>query len=258
MEMRFWKLILTFVLNPALKVSVKGRNMHYNIIKCYLVLTFSIFFFGISNAQYIGEIGVLGGVSYYNGDANSTTPFVENHPTIGGFFRARINSRSVLKLDLAKATVSGNTENFDNKFPDDQQAKFERDFWDLGLQYELNFFKFGPQSWDKTIKCHTPYVLIGPGMAIYQESDKNAYAFHLAFGVGYKYKFLDRFNIGIEWSMRKLFRDDFDVTNSYNKFLDDPYNLGHSSIKNNDWYSLAFIYLSMDIIKKRGRCTELR
>lgn len=208
--------------------------------------------------QYVGEIGPIGGVSYYNGDANTTTPFVENNLMVGGLFRAIFTQRSSLKLDLAKATVTGNTENFPNEFPKDQQAKFERDFWDLGLHYELNFFKFGKESWDKTVKCHTPYILLGPGMAIYQKGDKNQYAYNITFGLGYKFKFAGRFNIGAEWSMRKLFIDDFDVTNSSNKFLDDPYAMGHSSIKNNDWYSFAFLYLSMDIIKRRGRCTELR
>ncbi|HOI26734.1 MAG TPA: DUF6089 family protein [Paludibacteraceae bacterium] len=247
------------VTDYALEIYVKGRKMHYNNIKCFLVLLFSIFCFSISNAQYVGEFGIMGGISYYNGDANSTTPFVENHPAVGGLLRARINTRSVIKFDLMRATISGNTENFDNQFPNNQQAEFKRDFWDLGLQYELNFFKFGPESWDRTIKCHTPYVLIGPGLAIYQDrGDKNTYAFNIGFGVGYKYKFFDRFNIGIEWSMRKLFRDDFDVTKNDDKFLDDSYKLGNSSLKNNDWYSLCCVYFSIDIIKRKGRCTELR
>lgn len=212
----------------------------------------------MANAQYMGEIGPLGGVSYYNGDANSTTPFVENHPMVGGLFRAIFTTRSSLKLSFARAAVSGDTENFPNKFPQEKQAEFERDFWDLGLHYELNFFKFGPDSWDRTVRCHTPYILAGPGLAIYDKGEKNQYAYNLTFGLGYKFKFADRFNVGVEWSMRKLFVDDFDVTNNSNKFLDDPYGVGHSSIKNNDWYSFAFLYLSMDIIKKKGRCTELR
>lgn len=237
---------------------LKLTEMRYISKRFYLVFIFIICSLGIANSQYIGEIGVMGGVSYYNGDANSTTPFVENNLMLGGLFRASFTKRSVLKLDIAKASVSGDTENFPNKFPKNQQAKFERDFWELGLQYELNFFKYGPESWDKNVKCHTPYILLGPGMAIYQTTDKNEYAYNIAFGLGYKFKFADRFNIGAEWSMRKLFRDDFDVTGSSNKFLDDSYKVGHSSIKNNDWYSFAFLYLSMDIIKRKGRCTELR
>lgn len=238
-------------------LKIDGK-MRYNGIRFYLVFTFILCSLGIANSQYVCEIGPIGGVSYYNGDANSTTPFLENNLMVGGIFRANITTRSVLKLDFARASVSGNTENFPNKFPQDQQAKFERDFWDLGLQYELNFFKFGPDQWDRTVKCHSPYILIGPGMAMYQNSDKNEYAYNLTFGLGYKFKFANRFNVGAEWSMRKLFRDDFDVTNSSNKFLDDSYNIGSNSIKNNDWYSFAFIYLTMDIIKRKGRCTELR
>ena len=65
-------------------------------------------------------------------------------------------------------------------------------------------------------------------------------------------------NVGVEWSMRKLFRDDFDVTNTYNEILDDPYNVGSSWIKNNDCYSCSFVDFTLDIIIKRGNCIELR
>ena len=206
----------------------------------------------------MGEIGLLGGVSYYNGDANSTKPFLENHPAFGALFRIKLHPLIPLKVNFLRGTVSGNTANFPNKFPEDAQAQFERDFWEIGTQLELNFFKYGIESWDRDVLYHTPYILLGPGLAVYKNQEGNAFAPHLTFGLGYKYKLLDRLNIGVEWSMRKLFRDDFDVTDPSNEILDDPYGVGHSWLKNNDWYSCAFVFITLDIIKIKGRCTEMR
>jgi len=232
--------------------------MLLNRFKRHILFIFVLPLFYSTQAQYVGEIGLLGGVSYYNGDANSTKPFLENHPAAGALFRLKFNQLLLLKLDVIRGTVSGNTENFPNKFPDDKQGRFSRNFWEAGAQLELYFFKYGKASWDREVQLHTPYVLLGPGLTTYQERRGNAFAPNLTFGIGYKYKLSDRWNIGIEWSLRKLFRDDFDVTDPSNEFLDDPYGVGHSWIKNNDWYSCAFVFITMDIIKKRGKCTELR
>lgn len=235
--------------------------MRNNIIKVIFILL-SLLLCGTMNAQYIGEIGVLGGVSYYNGDLNSTTPFVENNLLLGGMLRLHASPRHEFKIDIAKGKVSGNTDNLEVMLPNNEFGydyyEFERDFWDMGLQYELNFFRYGPDTWDKEIYCYTPYVLLGPGITKFDQGSKNRYAFNVAVGVGFKYKFLQRFNVGVEWSMRKLFIDDFDVTGLANKQLDNPYKQETSSLKNNDWYSFAFLYLSIDIVKRRGRCTEIR
>lgn len=205
------------------------------------------------NAQYLGEFGLMGGVSYYNGDANSTTPFLENHPYMGGFLRLKMNAHWLCKFDAAYGTVSGNTANFpENHFP--HEASFEHSFWNIGCQFELNFFKYGLSRWDKEIKRHTPYITAGPSVAIYQGWNGNRLAGGLAFGVGYKFKLAPRVNIGVEWDMHKLFSDSFDDDEWGNGYLTDPLKMGHSTFKNNDWYSGAVVFLSFDIFKRRGVC----
>ena len=232
--------------------------MRRNQFKRYIFLLFAISFCQLTHAQFLGEIGLLGGVSYYNGDANSTTPFIENHPTAGLLFRVRMHPLLMMKMNVLHGTVSGNTENFPNKFPEDMQAEFQRSFLEIGAQVELNFFKYGDESWDREVLYHTPYILMGPGLAVYNAMDGNAFAPHLTFGVGYKYKLWNRINIGAEWSMRKLFRDDFDVTGLSNEILDNPYVTKTSWSKNNDWYSCAFVFVTFDIIRKRGKCMEMK
>ena len=65
----------------------------------------------------------------------------------------------------------------------------------------------------------------------------------------------NRVNIGIEFSMRKLFADDFDVTHNEPGFnLNEPYGIKSSILKNQDWYSLILIFLTWEFNKKEDPC----
>lgn len=62
-------------------------------------------------------------------------------------------------------------------------------------------------------------------------------------------------NIGIEFSMRKLFRDDFDVTREEPGWsLNHPYDIGSSLLKNQDWYSITMIYLTWEFGMREDPC----
>lgn len=205
------------------------------------------------SAQYVGEVGVMGGVSYYNGDANSTTPFFENHPYGGLLLRLKMSSHWLCKFDVSYGSVSGDTENFPEvQFP--HPASFEHSFWNVGCQFELNFFKYGMSRWDKEVKRHTPYITAGPSLAVYQAWNGNRVSPGLVFGVGYKVKLAPRLNMGVEWNMHKLIHDDFDDDEFGNGYLTDPFQMGHSHVKNNDWYSCAVVFFTLDIFKRRGVC----
>lgn len=218
--------------------------------------------FGIGTIQaqdrYVGELGIFGGDTYYNGDANSRTIFLENHLAFGGLVRYFLNDRGVLKFDIIRGKVSGDTRNFENVLPDGLEASFSQRYWDLGLHLEHNFLKYGFESWDREVKRHTPYVLIGPGITIHDHWRGNIISFNVTFGMGYKFKLWKRWNVGFEWSMRKLFVDNFDVVDNESKILNDPYRMGHKAFKNNDYYTCAVAYISMDLIRRKSRCNVLR
>ena len=211
-----------------------------------------------AQARYLGELGIMGGDSYYNGDANSTKIFYENNLAVGAFIRAHATDRFMIKFSVTRGGASGDTRNFENILPNNQQADFEQKYWDFGLHLEHNFLKYGMDSWDREMKRHTPYILVGPGLTIYEQWSGNRHTFNFTFGVGYKFKVCDRLNIGVEWAMRKLFIDNFDVTSHSNSILNDPYNMGHSWIKNNDYYTTALLFLSVDLLKKKGACRGIK
>jgi hypothetical protein len=78
---------------------------------------------------------------------------------------------------------------------------------------------------------------------------------NMPFGVGFKFKPNNRLNIAIECSIRKLFGDNFDVTQKTQSWsLDQPYSIGSSTFKNRDWYSITMICLTWDFGLREDPC----
>lgn len=227
-------------------------NKHIEI----LVLSIGLLFGATTvQAQYLGEFGLLGGVSSYNGDANTTKPFYENHALYGALLRLKMSQHFLVKFDVERGEVTGSTDNFpDNHYPQNQSSSFDNKFFNIGAMLELNFFKYGYNSWDKEVFRHTPYVTFGPSLCIFDSWNGNQLGGGLGMGVGYKFKVCSRLNIGLEWTMHKMFRDDLDVGDYDNELLDNPYGMKTSNIKNNDWYSCAFVFVTFDIFRRRGIC----
>lgn len=68
-------------------------------------------------------------------------------------------------------------------------------------------------------------------------------------GVGLKYKIAQRWNVGVEFTMRKTLGDKLD-----GKALKDPYRITSGAFKNTDWYSLTMISVTYDIGRKCVDC----
>ena len=204
--------------------------------------------------QYRAEIGLMGGASFYIGDANPTKIFNRSGLALGGLVRYNINPRYSLKFSAMRAKVAGDTRDYPNKFPNDAYAYFERSFWDMGLHLEFNFVDYGLPSYTNDNQWFSPYIFAGIGFAGSQDdlNEMMRLDFNIPFGVGVKLKIAHRFNVGVEWSLHTLFVDNFDVTNNSNKMLDNPYGFtGVSKTKNNDKYSIAKAFVSVDLFRRR-------
>ncbi|MDD2247096.1 MAG: DUF6089 family protein, partial [Proteiniphilum sp.] len=78
---------------------------------------------------------------------------------------------------------------------------------------------------------------------------------NLPFGAGFKCKLKNRLHIGFEFSFRKLFGDDFDVTGTDEEWsLKNPYGIESCILKNRDWYSLTMIYLTWEFGMRNDPC----
>lgn len=197
--------------------------------------------------EYRFEVGPALGVSGYLGEANNSNLW--KHPSLvaGGIFRYILNSRWAVKGNLIYANIKGDTRDLDNRFPYGHQYKFSSSVYDLSAQAEFNFFHFGSGPRYKNYKRISPYMVAGIGMAYASTKGHSEAAFTIPLGVGVKYKFKERLNVGFEFTMRKSFGDKIDNIN-------DPYLVKHSFAKNTDWYSFAMFTVTYEFSKRCTKC----
>lgn len=215
-----------------------------------LVLFIGLFFPAKALSQeYKYEIGAATGTSFYMGDANKTKLYL--HPGISGgvFFRYNINFNWAIKTNLIVGKVSGDNKDSGYIFPIDQDRGFSRSFKELGTQVEFNFLPYSDKYSYIGTKPYSPYVFAGAGLT-HASGESSFFGINMPLGIGFKYKVRNRINIGLEFSMRKLFADHFDV-------MDNPYGIRSSMLKNKDWYSLTMIFLTWEFSSRTDPCHRM-
>lgn len=213
--------------------------------------------FGQGEVEYKMELGGMLGGCFYMGDANYTTPFKNLGIAGGAVARYIFNPRMAVKADLAVGRISGNTEDFKNVYPENRQASFKRNIFDLGAQFEYNFFGYGNGLGYKGSKRFTPYILGGFGFTFAPAPAKRVFTINFPIGVGVKYKIAKRLNIGCEFTMRFSLSDQLDVTNKDGLQLDDPYGIKSGGFKNKDSYSFTTVFITYDLFPKYRKCNNL-
>lgn len=196
--------------------------------------------------EYALEVGGMAGASLYFGDANYSG--ILKHPggTLGAIARWNINPRMALKGNILYAGISGDLKDIDNKYPPLEKTKFSESLFDVGVQYELNFWGFGTGT--ATYKGHkrlTPYILLGLGGTYCNKT----FTMNIPIGVGIKYKVKERLNVGFDWMMRFTMSDKLDG-------FEDPYGIKSGFMKNKDSYCLATFYVTYDFCPKLRKCAS--
>ncbi len=206
------------------------------------------------DTEYKMEIGGMLGGSFYMGDANFTTPFKNMGIAAEAVWRYNFNPHMALKADLAMGRISGSTKSAKTVFPDNQQVSFKRSVFDLGAQFEYNFWGY---SWGERFRGNrrfTPYILGGMGFTYAPAPAEGVFTVNFPIGVGVKYKISRRLNIGCEFTMRFSLSDKLDVTNKEGLQLKDPYGIKGSGFKNKDSYSFTTIFITYDFFSKCRGC----
>lgn len=205
--------------------------------------------------EYRYEVGVMAGGSSYYGDANYSS-LMENMNFMGGIVgRYNINQRMALKANLAVARISGSTAGLENKFPGGD-VEFSRNIYDLGAQFECNFFAYGEGGGYKNSHRLAPYIFAGVGLTFAPEPADNVFTPNIPLGVGVKYKIYPRLNLGCELSFRFTFSDKLDVTDTTAPILNDPYGIKSSGLKNKDSYSFLSFFVTYDLSPKYRKCNN--
>ena len=223
------------------------------------ILIITLCLVSITNLQaqeYKYEIGGMAGGSFYMGDANKNSLFKSMGPALGAVFRYNANFRWAFKGNLMWGQVSGSTAGLENVFPEGAQASFSRSLIELGGQMEFNFFPYSDKFAYLNAKRFSPYVFIGLGLTVAPGKGNTFAGPNIPLGVGVKYKIKNRINLGCEFSFRKLFGDDFDVTDDNNTLLDSPYKIKGSFLKNKDWYSFLLLSVTWDFGPRNRPCNS--
>ena len=215
-----------------------------------LIILFLITTTIVSAQSYKYEIGAGAGMGFYIGDANPNKPFYKPGGAFDLEFRWNINYRWALKSSLSTATMRGESTGL--YYPNSQTYSFKRQLVDLGLQAEFNFFNYGMGQSYLNTKRISPYILAGIGFVMVPKCGDGYYSVDLPLGVGVKYKVGKRWNMMLEFSMRKTLGDKLD-----GKALDDPLGIESAALKNTDWYSYKMFSITYDFGLKRRVCNHI-
>ena len=221
-----------------------------------VLLLMPVYVVSAQELEYNMELGGMAGGCFYMGDANYTTP-LKNMALVGGLLaRYNINPRMAVKGDLAIGHIKGSTEGMANKYPNGAQVSFSRNVYELGAQFEYNFFAYGTGAGYKDSHRIAPYILAGVGMTYAPKPANHVVAMNIPVGIGVKYKLVARINVGAEYTMRFTSSDRLDVTNTEGLQLKDPYGIKSNMLKNRDSYSWLMLYISYDMFPKYRRCNN--
>jgi hypothetical protein len=209
-------------------------------IRIYLGCLLSIFYVSIfAQEDYKAEIGLVGGGSYYIGDANSL-PFLNTQPAYGGFFRYRHNDRTATKFEWDRTTIVGTETVFTNSVNA------------LDLTWEFNFFDLEQNPYKRRTRKLSTFIFGGFGLISFPYLSEQNFNMSLPFGVGMKLKLANRLNFNIQWSTRLAFTDKIEGVES----LNNPANLNGSNISNKDLLSTLTAGFSFDIWKNECDCKD--
>ena len=181
-----------------------------------------------TNAQYEsivqeGEFGLSAGAAHYFGDLNTDAHLNRPKLGLGAFFRKQFGNYIALRVGAHFAQLGySDIYNTGNEYEHRRNLSFNTNIWELAVQGDFNFFKFVPGD---PYYGFTPYITLGIGAfsydpyAFYQGQkvflrplgtegqgttaypDRKPYgtmALCFPFGVGVKYNWNDRMNIGFE------------------------------------------------------------
>ena len=200
--------------------------------------------------QYKYEIGPVLGMTGYLGECNNGNLFKHPSATGGALFRYAHNSRWAFKANLSYANIRGNSMYDETRYPDGLNYTMSSNLIDMGLTAEFNFLNFGRGPLYKKYKPISPYMVAGVGFVFAINNGHNQASFTIPLGIGVKYKFKNRLNLGFEFTMRKEFSDRIDG-------YSDLFGIKHSFAKNTDWYSFAMFSVAYEFGKRCIKCNYI-
>lgn len=221
-------------------------------MKRHLVILFTLVALAAPRLQaqeetYRFDVGAQVGMAGYLGDASSN---IFGHPGFSGgvSWRYLPDARWAVRALLNVMSLSGDTADMDDVLPGQAQYSFKSTAYDLGGRVEFNFFSYGIGESYKKLRRWSPYLTVGLGVTLATCGGESAFGVNIPMGAGIKYKLRERWNLGLEFTMTKVFSDHVDGE------LSDLYQIKSSFIKNTDWYSNISVSVTYEFGKRCSTC----
>lgn len=203
----------------------------------WLVLAFLPSFL---SAQHF-EVGVMGGISNYTGEL-APAPLMPKsiHFAAGAFGRYNFSNFFAVKGHFYGGRISGKDANSKREDRQLRNLSFRSNLFELGATAEFNLLGYQPYALEKVF---SPYIFAGlagfyfnpeakyqsdwyklrplrtEGQGMSQFPQRKQYSLlqmSIPFGIGFKMAISDKWNIGLEAGVRKVFTDYLDdVSLSY-------------------------------------------
>lgn len=203
------------------------------------------------SAPYKFDFGASLGLSGYLGDANTSS--LMKHTGFDGEVAVRYlpDTRWAFRGVLSALTLSGSTADMKDILPSvaPEYYDFKSTVYDLGARAEFNFFAYGIGETYKRLRRWSPYLTLGIGVCLSSSGGNTAVAPNIPMGAGVKYKLSERVNLGVEFTMTKVFGDKVDGS-----VLNDLNTIKTAFYKNTDWYSRLTIGISYEFGKRCETC----
>lgn len=182
---------------------------------------------------FYGEVGLTGGCGFVLGDTNDFL-FQYTQPLGGLYAKYKFNGRFEARLQL-----DGGLLGYDKELNSGY----------VGLQAlgEFNFFNYGVKTWEANYSWFSPCLVAGVGVVLFDLGGKPKFTMTLPMGLGVKFKLSNRTNAGVYWTVAKAFSDKMDDTPNPNGVYGKFWN-------NQDWYSTAQVFLSVNFYKICAPC----
>ncbi len=225
------------------------RSLRNILLFCLLSLPVLTPLCAHAQEDYRFEVGGGLGMTGYLGDANTANLW--GHPgwDITALMRYLPNNRFAFKTNLYVGSVSGNSADMENVFPDMATYKFRTTFYELGELVEFNFFKYGMGENYRKLKRWSPYITAGLSLLVWSNDGHANATLAIPLGGGVKFKLNRRVNLGMEFLMKKTLSDKVD-----GQQLSDPYGIRHAFMKNTDWISTLSFTVTYEFSERCRAC----
>jgi len=171
----------------------------------------------ISLIENKGEIGVMGGASFYRGDIASDVLFYK--PNFGAFYKKQLNDYVGLRVNYEYISIGANDLQSNNYYDFKRGLNFTRVSHDVSLMGELYFLKF--INGNKRYRF-TPYVGFGVGAwksisgSTNLDTPKTQRTILFPVNMGFKYNINGSWNIFTEVTYRFTNSDKIDYFSDVN------------------------------------------